>query len=331
MRARSPINCPPCWLPNPMTLRLSSLTRRLCRPFLAAALLLLAGTPAFAEECRMISLEQLNAALPHYAPWTLYSGGTGGCRFEGEYEGTRLNYAALSFTQQFHPSRQVATSILDSIRKESAKSFKLQPVTIPGADPGSFFAAHEENGEPRNSMMWYVQAGRAIILGSFTPAVDAPSALSEETALMDLLKRVVADTRNPVTAQQAAQCPYFDEALIRKLIPGKKVSMERFGENSCMAKNEKNAVVVLSRSANIDARVAENLLRSAATGCTFEPQPSLGEYGGISHHCSSGNLRADVVFYKDDSHFSLSLSTNGEPTGKQREYLIELARFVYNQ
>lgn len=297
------------------------------------ALSSLSTTPAFAEpeSCKIVSTAQVDAALPNYAPWTLQSGGPGGCRFEGEYEGSRLNYASLSFTQQFHPSKAAATAIMNSIRQETEKSFKLKSINLRGAEPGAILYDRDAGGESIRSIFWYVQVGRAIIIGSFGPPAEAPLDTAEESAAIKLLQSAIADTRDPATAQQASKCPYFDDAIIRKLIPGKNIGIERFGENSCMARNERNAVVMLMRSTNLKPAVADNMNRAAAADCTFEPAPALGDKGGIAHHCRSGNPRADAVFFKGDSYFSISLTPQTEPTEKQRADLLDLARFVHDR
>jgi hypothetical protein len=313
-----------------MTQQFSSLIRRFWRCSFASVALLLAGAPAFAADCSIVSPQQVDSALPEYAPWHLYSGGPGGCRFEGTYKGSRKNHAVLSFSQQFHASSKAATDILNSVRKRSEKDYKLKQLKLPSVEPGSFLSSTDADGTPHHSMFWHVQVGQAIIIGSFSPPSGAPGATNNEAAVTSLLKIAVFDTRSPVTMEQSSQCPYFDDAALRKLIPGK-LTVERFGENSCLASNDKNAMVLLSRSNNINTRTAENMLRSVASGCSFDRQASLGEYGGISHHCTSGNPRADVVFHKGNSYISISLAPNGEPTAKQREHLIELAQFVYNQ
>jgi hypothetical protein len=293
--------------------------------------LLLLAQPALANECNIVSLEQVNAALPNYSPWVLHFGGPGGCRFEGQYQGSYLNYASLSFTQQFHPSKQAATSNLNSTRKETEKTYRLKPISLRGAEPGAFIYGEDANGNSARSVVGYVQVGRAILLAHFSPPAEVALSKEEEAGTIGLLQVAIADTGSPNTAQQASRCPYFDDALIRKLIPGKKITVEQFGELSCLAKNEKDATVMLSRTININPRMVDQIAQSTATGCTFEPVPALGEQGRMGHHCTSGNLRAEAAFFKDESYVSISVMPNAEPTAQQRADLVELARYAYSR
>lgn len=297
---------------------------------ISLATLSLLAQPALADECKIVTLEQINAALPNYAPWVMHFGGPGGCRFEGQYQGSYLNYASLSFTHQFHPSKQAATSILSGIRKEAEKTYQLKPISLRGAEPGAFIYGGDANSST-HSTIGYVQVGRAILLADFSPPAGVVFSKEERASTIGLLQLAITDTSNPKTAQLASRCPYFDDALIRKLIPGKKISVEQFGELSCMAKNEKNATVMLTRMVNIDPRMIDQIVQSTAVGCTFEPVSTLGEQGRLGHHCTSGNPRAEAAFFKDESYVSISVMSNAEPTAQQRADLVELARYAYSR
>lgn len=290
------------------------------------------ATPVLADTCPMVSVEQIEAALPDYDPWQLKSGGPGACQFWGEYEDEQgsISSATLQLMQQFHPSAKAAAEMMHTLRSEFAKSSTIKPINLRGAAPGAFIYGVDAKGTQRG-FWWYAQVGRAILSGMYVPASNRQIDADEEAAVLTIVQAAVGDTAAPTTAAKAAQCPDFDEALIRKLIPGKTVSIERFGSNSCLAKNEKNAIVMFSRLDNVNATSAGQIAQSTATGCTFEPVATLGEFGRIGYNCTSGNKRAEVNFYKNQAWFGFNVIPNGEPTAKQRSDLIELANRRYAQ
>lgn len=291
------------------------------------------ASPALADDCGIISLAQVSAALPDYEPWVLRSGGTGACQFEGEVqlEGGSVSYVSLHLMQQFKPSKRNAAELMQTLRQEYAKSYVIKPLKLLGAEPGAFTYSADTQGASLPGFWWYAQVGSAILSGIYMLPGQMQIDEEEEAAVLSLVQKAVADTGNPATAAKAARCPHFDEALIRKLIPGKKVTIEQYGANSCMAKNESNAVVLFSRATDIDPTSMAQIADSTATGCTFEPVPSLGEFGRIGHHCTMGNKNAAVDFYKDRARFSYTVVPNGEPTAQQRADLIELARRRYQE
>jgi hypothetical protein len=301
---------------------------RLATAFVAATL----ATPALAASCPMVSVEQIEAALPDYAPWHLDSGGPGACQFRAEYEDEQgsSSTVSLQLLQQFHPSPKAAAEMMRTLRTEFAKASTIKPISLRGAAPGAFTYGVDAKGS-HQGFWWYAQVGRAILSGMYMPAAGLEVDADEEAAVLAVVQTAVGDTAAPTTAAKAAQCPDFDEALIKKLIPGKNVSIERFGSNSCLAKNEKNAVVMFSRLDNVDPTSAGQIAQSATTACTFEPVPTLGELGRISYNCTMGNKHAAVNFYKNQAWFDFSVIPNGEPTAKQRADLIELANRRYAQ
>ena len=297
-----------------------------------AALMPLAS-PAFADDCGILSLAQVSEALPDYQPWVLLSGGTGSCHFEGEVrlEGGSFTQVTFRLTQQFKPSKQDATKQMQTLRQELAKSYTLKPLTLRGAEPGAFTYSSDTRGKSLPGFWWFAQIGSAILSGIYLLPGQMQLDEEEEATVLSLLEKAVADTANPATAAKASRCPHFDEALIRKLIPGKKVTIEQYGVNSCLAKNENNAIVMFSRIADVDEATMAQIARSSASGCTAELIPALGEYGQIAHHCTMGNKNAAVEFYKDHARFSYSLIPKGEPTAQQRADLIKLARRRYQE
>ena len=298
----------------------------------AFALALLLSTPAVADTCPMVSLRQVEAALPDYSPWTLRSGGTGACQFEGElHEDGSILVVNLHLLQQFHPTAKAAAEMLKTMRTEFAKVYRIRPLTLRGAEAGAFTYGDTGPGGALRGFWWYAQVGRAILSGMYMPPGNAEVDADEEVAVLSIVQAAVGDTAAPATAAKAAQCPHFDETVIRRLIPGKQVSVEQFGSNSCLAKNEKNAVVMFSRVDNVTATSAAQIAESTATGCTYEAVAALGQFGRIGYACTSGNKRASVNYHKAGAWYGFDLVTGSEPSLAQRQDLIELASRRYQR
>ena len=311
-----------------MTPTLPSRLGRLAALAVAATL----STPVIADTCSMVSLRQVEAALPDYSPWTLKSGGTGACRFEGvvEDDGSR-SFVTLHLQQQFHPSAKAAAEMMKTLRTEFAKTYPIKPLALRGAEAGAFTYGDTAGNGALRGFWWYAQIGRAILSGIYMPPGNAEVDAEEEAAVLSVVQAAVGDTAAPATAAKAARCPHFDEALIRKLIPGKQVSIEQFGNNSCLAKNEKNAVVMFSLVENVTPTSAGQIAESTATGCTYDAIAPLGTLGRIGYACTSGNKRASVNYYKGSGWYGFDLVTGSEPTAAQRQDLIELATRRYQR
>lgn len=272
----------------------------------------------------MVSVEQVQAALPHYS-WALDSGGAGGCQFSGQRrEGRSTSQASLSFLQQYFSSPAEAAAMLRHMRTEFGKTYTLTALPASG---GFLYSMAAEQGSV-SATGWYVPAGRGLLSGMFVPP-QAPGVVAGELdGLRTLLQAAVADTGRAPTAARAGQCPALDTALVRKLLGTQAVKIESFGSDSCLA-SARSGILNFSRMGGLDAQTQAQLTESMRPAdCANEAVPSLGTQAELSHRCTSGAKRAQVAFFVpgERHEFSFMPAGNQEPTPAQRADLIELAR-----
>ena len=62
--------------------------------------------------------------------------------------------------------------------------------------------------------------------------------------------------------------------------------------------------------------------------CTVDTLPNLGKGAGIAHHCGSGNPRAEVVVTTGSRWVRVLYAPAAEPAARDRDVLVELARFA---
>jgi hypothetical protein len=72
--------------------------------------------------------------------------------------------------------------------------------------------------------------------------------------------------------------------------------------------------------------MAERMLKNE--GCTVDPLPSLGKGAGIAYRCANGNPRAEVVVATGSRWVRVLYAPSAEPTARDREALVEVARFA---
>ena len=286
---------------------------------------------AYAQSvCDFLAVEVVSDALPQYQPWRVKQGGTGMCQFEGELRKKQgnsfiINTAVLGFTQEFKDSAKEATEFVGNVRAEVAKTYKVTPLTGPGFGRESF--SYRDEGERGvNGLWWFSHSEKVVVTGTFTPPGDVPLGKSHDAVIVSLASNALAASNKPGMAEEAAQCPYFEMKILAKLLPGKGLKVQQFGEDTCMANNAANAVVMFNRDVARDpisqAQVRQSSLQQ---DCKNEPLPELGTGAFIQYACTSGAPLAKVRFSKRLTSYEFTVAPNQEPTSQQRADLIALA------
>lgn len=280
------------------------------------------------ESCDFLTLDAVSKALPQYQPWRVASGGTGRCRFEGENHvkgrgGATMTTVIFNVTQQFKASPKEAADFVRGLKGEMAKDYDLG--VFPGVGAESFF--YTNASQASNALWWFTHAGKVVVSGMYVPPGNRALTDAEQSAVRSLVAAVLSASNQPGMAERAGQCPHFDMALIKKLISPKGLKVRQFGNDSCMANNGVNAVVMFSRIGFENETTGSQLAEAKANSpCKSEKLPEFGPFGLLMHSCAAGNPHVEVFFVKGHSAYEFSVIPGKEPTVQQRADLIALAR-----
>ena len=298
------------------------------RTTLAIGALAVAGFASAQEACDFLSPDAVDKALPQYQPWRVAGGGTGMCRFEGEHRvsdgrSVSIYNAILNLTQQFQATPKEATAFVRDLKAEMGKSYRLR--AFPGMGSESFLYSAES--VEQNALWWFAHSGKVVMSGMFVPPGNRPMTGDEESAVKALVTQATAGSSKPGMAERAGQCPHLDMALVRKLISAKGLKVQQFGNDSCMANDAANSVVLFTRIRFDDAVAGSQFAESKAnSACKSEQLADFGPHGFLVHSCAAGNPRAEVFFVQDLSAYELTVLPGKEPTAQQRADLIALAK-----
>lgn len=292
-----------------------------------AGLTLSAG--ALAGECPWLKAEVLNEAMPQYQPWTAAeSSGAGHCRFEGETSrerGVRHQSPVLSLTQQIQPSAAAAADFAKALNQPQPlmKGYKVTATPTLGAHAFSY-----ETGPDARTVSWVAHEGSQAFIASF--AHHTPVSREDREQVQQVIAKAFKGSATPAARQDALSCPYFDPGLLKTLLPGAGLKVQRLGADSCMANTDASDVVLLNRFVGRTEAQTQIFFRTEASdgkGCQKTPQADLSASAVLVHGCTDGNPMARVVFNKGRAAFSISLVAAGKvPSPAQHQQLIALAR-----
>jgi hypothetical protein len=297
---------------------------------LAASLLTFsAATNTFAAEtCDFISLGTITSKFPAAAPWSVTNGGTGACAFEGQSrEGDTIRSVILKFTQQVQDTPEEAVEMINTMKEAFTADYDLTKNPKLGSD--GFFML--QKGQPlKDTISWWSHRGRMVLSGLMLTPGGARISTTDRDNLTDVISTTLALTAAPRAHAKAAQCPYFDDAILKKLLPGTKQKVQQFGNNSCLAEGDNDVVVMLTRleARNKGTFVAQT--KDEAKSCTVEQPTGLGEAAYLMFACKGGgNPSASIKFLKGSDAFDVSLLPGKEPTAAQRADLVTMGRHIY--
>jgi hypothetical protein len=288
--------------------------------FLLGLFLYAAASNALAAaKCPFIDVTLLNKGLPDGAPWRVLSGGQGECSFMAK--DTSVNFG---FSHSVSESAEKATEAALSMKKAVAPTSRVEPLPALG-EYGMAYNTKNVAGMPdEKSMFFYGHSGRVGVSGY----LNLKNAIT--TQQRDFAANLIASTLgvagNARALKKETSCPYFDDDLVKRLLPAGDVTISVPDKNSCVVSASGGVLMVsVNRSAQ-SAQAVSNMLKGS--GCTVDPLPKLGKIAGISHHCSGGNPRAQILFVSGDRMYDVTLVPTSEPTAEQRATLAELAEFA---
>src|SRR6185436_7762339 len=227
-------------------------------------LLLLSTSPLAAAECGWLATSEVDAALPAVAPWSVMVGGAAGsCKFVSA--GLPNIFGA---NQMVKASAKEAASFVRGLRPEMEKSYVVAPAKDIGAE-GFTYRPKDDTLSDR-SIFFVGHEGRIAVIASLTlqKAVTA----ADIAGATKLIRAALAIDKDPAALAAATSCPWFDTAVLKKLLPGEGFSQQSFGNNSCMAQAG-GSVVIVSIIPGLDPA---DVRRTSGGQCKREAVAALG-------------------------------------------------------
>jgi len=286
---------------------------------ISLGLLVCSVTASAAEKCRSLDLAKLNKAIPLAAPWRTSGGGNGSCGFEGS------SGISFGFSQTIDASADKAEASVADSKQSIGKDNHVNDETAIGTN-GFSYSVKLPSGEPNDKSVFLFGHSGSIEISGYLNLQKAVTPAQRQAAaqlMFDSMK--IAD--NSKALAKAEKCPYFDMALIGRLLPSDDLSIAVPGPDSCVVSADGSVVMIsVTRGTNNAAQAIGNMLKDS--GCTVEPLPRLGKPNGIAYACKTGNPRAQILFIAKGGMVDLSFVPAQEPTAEQRAALVELAEYA---
>jgi len=285
---------------NPRRSRLALLT-----------ILLATASSAFAAECGWLATSELDRHFPQLAPWRVTAGGAvGRCQFLSRPGPPNM----FSANQLIQGSAEEAAKTVADLRTEMAK--RSETSNLPQLGERGFTYA---SGPRTVNLIGH--RGRVVVIAM--ASLQSSVGEAELASLVELSKAALAVADDPATLEAGTRCPWLDAAILPKLLPAGGIAQQVFGENSCMAKDSANAIVLVSVTPASPA-----MLGRRDTSCTWEELGDLGTGAAIGHGCTAGQPRATLRMTIGGELVEYNLTPGSEPSADQRQALVELAKAV---
>lgn len=278
-----------------------------------------AAAPAV-EKCRSLDVAKLNKAIPLAAPWRVSGGGNGSCSFEA---GGSAN--SFGFSQTVDASADKAEASVGDSKQSIRADNSVNDETNLGVN-GFSYSVKLPSGEVNDKSVFLFGHRGSIEISGY---LNLPKAVTpaQRQAAAQLMFDSMAIAENSKALAKASNCPYFDSALIKRLLPFDDLAIAVPGPGSCVVSAAGNVVMIgVSAGSNNAAQAVGNMLKDS--GCTVEQLPRLGKPAGIAYACKGGNPRAQILFIAKGRMFDLSFVPTQEPTAEQRSSLVELAEYA---
>ena len=292
-------------------------SRRLRRPtmYRTLALLLLSLSPAtaLADACPWMQPAELDALWPNAAPWKVMVGGPGSCKFTSDPTAPANIVGA---NQMIKATAAEAESFVASMKESMAKSYEV--AARPSLGKAAFsYRPKPGSGMAERSLYFVAHQANVAVIVSMT--MQAPVTPGDEKAGEAFARAALALGDDTLAQAEAIVCPWFNPAVLAKLLPGPDRNQQQFGNTSCMAQAGGAAVIV-----SIIDNGGPALLSRVDGGCSAEPVPELGDSASVLD-CASGRPHAKVRYAQGARVIEYSYAPGRAPTADERALLIELA------
>lgn len=285
------------------------------------------ATKLAVADCPWLSVNVVTEALPQFRPWEVVAGsGPGMCTFSGEESKERSRKTGLpriTITQQFQATPPAAAKFVQGMRAGLVKDYRVEATPALG-NQGFAYAEKGERNSPTTN--WIAHGDKAVLMVSL---IKQGSTTDDERAAVErVIVSALTGSSKPDVAEQATSCPYFDQAVLKTLLPSKTLKVQQFGGDSCMANTEDSSTVMFTRMAAANKSQGEQILSGMSNkACQQKPVPELGPMAMIEFECTSGNPSSTIRFLKGTSILMVSHIPNAkEPTKEQRDLLLTLGQ-----
>jgi hypothetical protein len=286
---------------------------------IGAALLAMSGAAVAAQKCPAIETSMVDKGFGG-GPWRVMSGGPGECSFMAA--DTSVNFG---FSHMVSESTELAQKSAVEMRDAIAGNSLVEPMATLG-DDGFAYQQKNDSGavaDPK-SMFFYGHRGSVTasgylnLKGTITPA--------QRDFAAHLIASTLGVATRPKALAKESDCPYFDDALVKQLLPTGNVSAIVPDKNSCVTSADGRVITVAVTRGPRSGDAAAGMMQSG--DCTVDPLPKFGKTAGILHHCKEGNPRTQVVVASGGRMLEIAYVPGQEPTDEQRATVIALTEFA---
>jgi hypothetical protein len=282
-------------------------------------LLLAASGAAFAAtKCPTIETAMVEKGFGH-GPWQVVSGGQGDCSFMAA--DTSNNFG---FSHTVSESPELATTSAGELRAAVVGTSVVVPLPSLGEEGIAYQMKDDKGAVNPGSVFFSGHRGRVTLSGylnlkgAITPA--------QRDFAANLLAGTLGVATNAKALAKESDCPFFDDALVKKLLPTGSFSTAVPNKESCIVSADGRVITLSMIKDARSGQRAQGMMQGA--GCQRESLPKFGEIAAILHHCSEGNPRAQVVVAREGRSLEISYIAGPEPSDEQRATLIELAAYA---
>jgi hypothetical protein len=301
----------------------------LIRAVVASLLTCFYTATAYADQtCDFIALDTVTAKFPQSAPWRVTKGGSGACDFEGQkYPGNPVNIVILKFTQLVQETPAEAVGMINAMKPPLANDYNVEA----NANLGNYGFYSVEKGKPINdTVWWWAHRGRTVLSGLMVKFDGERISVADRDNLSELISLTLTRAATPAAQAKATQCPYFDNAILKKLLPSKELKVQQYGSNSCTAEGDNSAVVMLTSMPVRNKNEFISRTKNNGSTCVIKQLTGLGDTAFLLYACKNDDTpTASIAFFKSGEAFNLTLIPGKEPTAPQRADLAALGRHIY--
>jgi len=274
-------------------------------------IVLATASSAFAAECGWLATSELDRRFPELAPWRVTAGGAvGRCQFLSRPGPPNM----FSANQLIQGSAEEAAKTVADLRAETAKRAETRDLPQLGERGFSYASG------PRTVNL-IGHRGRVVVIA--LASLQSSVGDAELASLVELAKAALAVADDPAALEAGTRCPWLDAATLPKLLPAGGITQQVFGENSCMAKDTANAILLVSVT-----QASPAMLGRRDANCSWEEVAELGPDAAIGRGCTSGVPRATLRMTIGGELVEYNLTPGSEPSEGQRRALVELAKAV---
>ena len=274
---------------------------------LSVLLLLFGGAHASAGECGWLATAEVDRLFPSQGPWTAESGGAI----------TRCKYLSdagvILVLQKVTESEQHASGFVVKMLGVLTGMGQLEALPALGAKG---FAARTSDTQLT------VMGHRAHVAASVQLTMSGGLNTELEQAAQTLAGVVLQRGDTPVP-EGVARCPYFDPALLARLLPEAPVLVEAYGDESCRAMAGEARVHLRWSADLIDPA---DMFSSGDVSCQQQALPELAPLARLSWACKDSPPVAEVEVIVGKRELSISWYPGRDPTPDERQWLVELTR-----